>query len=93
MSFFGKQKKTVSHYDKMTKTPISQLILTLSVPSIISMLITNIYNLVDLDLWQSFKRLGLCSDRVPAVFSPAHSAQRIRKEPPRTLRLGSFPPC
>ena len=47
MSFFGKQKKTVSHYDKMTKTPISRLILTLSVPSIISMLITNIYNLVD----------------------------------------------
>ena len=31
----------------MTKTPIPRLILTLSVPSIISMLVTNIYNLVD----------------------------------------------
>lgn len=31
----------------MTKTPISRLVLTLSIPSIISMLVTNIYNLVD----------------------------------------------
>ncbi len=31
----------------MTRTPISKLILALSVPAIISMLVTNIYNLVD----------------------------------------------
>lgn len=31
----------------MTQTPVSQLVVTLSVPTIISMLITNIYNLVD----------------------------------------------
>ena len=31
----------------MTKTPVSRLILGLSVPTIISMLVTNIYNLVD----------------------------------------------
>lgn len=31
----------------MTKTPIPRLVLTLSIPSIISMLVTNIYNLVD----------------------------------------------
>ncbi len=31
----------------MTKTPVSRLVLGLSVPAIISMLITNIYNLVD----------------------------------------------
>ena len=31
----------------MTKTPIPRLILGLSVPTVISMLITNIYNLVD----------------------------------------------
>lgn len=36
-----------NQYDKMTKTPIPRLILGLSVPTIISMLITNIYNLVD----------------------------------------------
>ena len=36
-----------SHFDKMTKTPISRLILALSIPSVISMLVTNIYNLVD----------------------------------------------
>ncbi|MBQ6335848.1 MAG: MATE family efflux transporter [Ruminococcus sp.] len=31
----------------MTKTPIPRLVLTLSIPSVISMLVTNIYNLVD----------------------------------------------
>lgn len=31
----------------MTKTPIPKLVLTLSIPSVISMLVTNIYNLVD----------------------------------------------
>lgn len=41
------QKKGISQYEKMTDTPIPQLILTLSVPSVISMLINNIYNLVD----------------------------------------------
>ncbi len=42
-----KSEKTVSQYDKMTKTPVWKLILKLSVPTIISMLITNIYNLAD----------------------------------------------
>ncbi|MCR5783228.1 MAG: MATE family efflux transporter [Clostridia bacterium] len=36
-----------AQYMKMTGTPISRLVLTLSVPSIISMLVNNIYNLVD----------------------------------------------
>ncbi len=40
------QGKT-SQYDKMSLTPIPKLILELSVPAIISMLVTNIYNLVD----------------------------------------------
>lgn len=34
-------------YQKMTQTPIGRLIITLSIPTIISMLITNIYNVVD----------------------------------------------
>ncbi len=42
-----KTNKTQSQYDKMTRTPINRLILSLSVPAIISMLITNVYNLVD----------------------------------------------
>lgn len=37
----------VSQYEKMSGTPIPKLILGLSVPAIISMLVTNIYNLVD----------------------------------------------
>ena len=37
----------MTQYEKMTQTPITKLILTLSVPTIISMLVTNIYNLVD----------------------------------------------
>lgn len=38
-------KKT--QYEKMTETPISKLVVTLSIPTIASMLVTNIYNLVD----------------------------------------------
>lgn len=34
-------------YDRMTKTPVHQLILFLSVPTIISMLVTNVYNMAD----------------------------------------------
>ncbi|MBP5265718.1 MAG: polysaccharide biosynthesis C-terminal domain-containing protein, partial [Lachnospiraceae bacterium] len=38
---------TEQQYQKMTQTPIGRLIITLSIPTIISMLITNIYNVVD----------------------------------------------
>ena len=37
----------MTQYEKMTKTPVSKLICTLSVPTIISMLVTNIYNMAD----------------------------------------------
>lgn len=36
-----------AHYDKMTKTPVEKLILMLCIPTILSMLVTNVYNLVD----------------------------------------------
>lgn len=36
-----------SHYDKMTKTPLAKLIILLGIPTTISMLVTNIYNMVD----------------------------------------------
>ncbi len=36
-----------TQYEKMTNTPVEKLILMLSVPTIISMMVTNIYNLVD----------------------------------------------
>lgn len=35
------------HYEKMTKTPVSRLILRLGIPTTVSMLITNIYNMAD----------------------------------------------
>ena len=35
------------HYKKMTQTPVSRLIIKLGIPTTISMLITNIYNLAD----------------------------------------------
>ena len=40
-------RQEMTQYKKMTATPIPRLVLTLSVPSIISMLVNNIYNLVD----------------------------------------------
>ena len=42
-----KKARELTQYEKMTKTPIPRLIMGLSVPSIITMLINNIYNLVD----------------------------------------------
>lgn len=44
------QKSTASadqQYKKMTETPIPKLIISLGIPTIISMLITNIYNMAD----------------------------------------------
>ena len=40
-------KATDVYYDKMTKTPLAKLIISLGIPTTISMLITNIYNMVD----------------------------------------------
>lgn len=37
----------LSQFDRMTKTPVPKLIISLSIPTIISMLVSNIYNLVD----------------------------------------------
>lgn len=35
------------HYKKMTETPLTKLIISLGIPTTISMLVTNIYNMVD----------------------------------------------
>lgn len=39
--------KSEAQYKKMTETPVSKLIITLGIPTTISMLITNIYNMAD----------------------------------------------
>ena len=36
-----------AHYKKMTETPVERLVLQLAFPSVLSMLITNVYNLAD----------------------------------------------
>ena len=41
------KNETLAQFDRMTKTPVERLVITLSVPTIISMLVSNIYNLVD----------------------------------------------
>ncbi len=38
---------THNHYQKMSETPIPRLVSSLALPAIVSMMITNIYNLVD----------------------------------------------
>lgn len=40
-------KKYETQYEKMTQMPIPQLILSLGIPTTLSMLVTNIYNMVD----------------------------------------------
>lgn len=39
--------KTMTQYDKMTKTPLVKLIVSLGIPTTISMLVTSIYNMAD----------------------------------------------
>lgn len=39
--------ETQVYYDKMTKAPLAKLIISLGIPTTISMLVTNIYNMVD----------------------------------------------
>lgn len=41
------EKTKQSHYDKMTKTSVERLIVSLSIPTIITMMVSNLYNLVD----------------------------------------------
>jgi len=40
-------KKQIMQYNKMTTQPIASLLFSLSVPTIITMMVTNIYNIVD----------------------------------------------
>lgn len=42
-----KQVSNDEQYIRMTTTPVSRLILTLGIPTIVSMLVTNIYNMAD----------------------------------------------
>ncbi len=42
-----KMNEAELHYKKMTETPVEKLVMSLSIPTIISMLISNIYNLAD----------------------------------------------
>jgi len=37
----------MTHYDKMTKEPVSKLVLKLGIPTTISMLVTSLYNMAD----------------------------------------------
>ena len=40
-------ERAQAQYDKMTQTPVNRLIITLAIPTILSMMVTTIYNLVD----------------------------------------------
>ncbi|MCR5590677.1 MAG: MATE family efflux transporter [Lachnospiraceae bacterium] len=37
----------IKQYDRMTKVPVQKLVITLAIPTILSMMVTTIYNLVD----------------------------------------------
>ncbi len=42
-----KQRAAQTQYEKMTETPIPRLVISLGIPTTISMLVTNVYNMVD----------------------------------------------
>ena len=41
------REETQAYYEKMTRSPLTRLIISLGIPTTISMLVTNIYNMVD----------------------------------------------
>lgn len=41
------RKADTAYYDKMTKAPVWKLVVSLGIPTTISMLVTNIYNMAD----------------------------------------------
>ena len=43
----SKEKRNISEYDKMTKTPVLKLVALLSLPTMTSQMITSIYNMAD----------------------------------------------
>ncbi len=43
----SEQTKTDRQFERMTKTPVHRLILTLGLPTTVSMLVTNVYNMAD----------------------------------------------
>ncbi len=43
----GEKDSAQAQYDKMTGTPVHQLVLTLGLPTTVSMLVTNVYNMAD----------------------------------------------
>lgn len=43
----GTKKDSQAYYDKMTKTPLARLIISLGIPTTVSMLVTSIYNMAD----------------------------------------------
>lgn len=47
MVLIKKMKDSQAYYNKMTATPVSRLIISLGIPTTISMLITSLYNMVD----------------------------------------------
>ena len=43
----AQNSQAMEHYEKMTKWPVSKLVITLGIPTTISILVTNIYNMAD----------------------------------------------
>ena len=41
------RKTDTAYYNKMTKAPVWKLVVSLGIPTTISMLVTNIYNMAD----------------------------------------------
>ncbi|MFQ9681899.1 MAG: MATE family efflux transporter [Ruthenibacterium lactatiformans] len=68
-----------SQYRKMTQTPIPRLVATLAVPTIISMLVTAVYNMADTFFWRSW---------APARRAPWASCFADGRHPGHRLHVG-----
>ena len=97
-------KDASKQYLKMTQTPIPRLVVTLGIPTTVSMLVTNIYNMADTSfvsklgtsasgavgvVFGLYRRLDSCLDMEPEVSFPENWEKKIGRVP-RGLRRPVF---
>lgn len=66
-SCMDEEERRLEHYRRMTETPVSKLVVSLAIPTIISMLVSSIYNMAD--TWFVSKLGTSAAGAVGVVFS------------------------
>ena len=69
-----KTRSAIAQFRKMTETPVGKLIIALGIPTTISMLITNIYNMAD-----TFLVIGVICIMIDILFFEAKREKKVKE--------------